>query len=78
LKALNNWHNKLNYLRREIIKYDNYCNILTDAIARQDRRHRDIFATVIQSSPLSLEESNIDLISELQNEFSLRGDGKWF
>ncbi|KAI8579252.1 hypothetical protein K450DRAFT_243513 [Umbelopsis ramanniana AG] len=78
LKALNNWHNKLNYLRREIIKYDSYCNILTDAMARQDRRHRDIFSSTMQSSPLSIEESNIDLISELQNELSLVGDGKWF
>jgi hypothetical protein len=78
LKALNNWHNKLNYLRREVIKYDSYCSILTDAIARHDRRHRDMFAATIKSTPLSIEETNMDLISELQNELSLVGDGKWF
>ena len=68
----------MNYLRREIIKYDSYCNILTDAMAKQDKRRRDIFAATIQSTPLKIEESKIDLIKELQDELSLVGDGKWF
>lgn len=78
MKALNNWHNKLNYLRREIIKYDSYCNILTDAMAKQDKRRRDIFAATIQSTPLKIEETQFDLVKELQDELSLVSEGKWF
>jgi hypothetical protein len=47
-------------------------------MAKQDKRRRDIFAATIQSTPLKIEESKIDLIKELQDELSLVGDGKWF
>jgi hypothetical protein len=47
-------------------------------MAKQDKRRRDIFAATIQSTPLKIEETQFDLVKELQDELSLVSEGTWF
>ncbi|KAI8888139.1 hypothetical protein K501DRAFT_210989 [Backusella circina FSU 941] len=41
-KALTNWESKSNHLLHEIIKYQNYCNVLEESIVRQTEEKLEI------------------------------------
>lgn len=66
-KVMTNWERKSNYLLAEIIKYQNYCDVLEKSM----RRRQQLVAEQQQKGTDRLEyqqQSSLDLISEIGKE----------
>ncbi|KAL0083749.1 hypothetical protein J3Q64DRAFT_1641744, partial [Phycomyces blakesleeanus] len=67
-KALSNWESRSKYLLHDIIKYQNYCDMLEKSLQRQDAEEA---TTAASSSRLVFKTSTVDLMKEIGEELQL-------
>ncbi|KAG0175135.1 hypothetical protein DFQ29_007236 [Apophysomyces sp. BC1021] len=82
VKAITNWEAKSKYLLHDIIKYQNYCDVLEKSIQRRHEVEAEAAATASsilveeaedtqQETRLVFRESKVDLIKEIGEELHL-------
>ncbi|KAI9322735.1 hypothetical protein BX666DRAFT_1897992 [Dichotomocladium elegans] len=69
-KVIANWEARSTYLLHEIIKYQNYCDILEKSAWQRSRQELPL---ILLSIPFEYESEAIDLLGEIERELSPTG-----